>query len=197
MCLLTVPLAPTVRSPAGIWRGAESVFGIFPNAKDATVVRQSLLLGLALFVAPLLAGCPAGNKSTELTDAHKTDTAPVEDHAHEHGPRGGEVVELGDYHGEVVLESDRKATLYILDGELKNAVPLADATAVLVLKHGGESTKIDLKAMPQDGEADGKTSRFQSEGPLPEAIKDGHDIAGDVNVTTAGNTLTGKVGHVH
>jgi len=161
------------------------------------VVRQSLLLGLALFVAPLLAGCPASNKSKELTDADKKDTAPVEAHAHEHGPHDGEVVELGEFHGEVVLEKDRKATLYVLDGALKNAVPLADTTAVLNLKHGTETTKIDLKAMPQDGETDGKTSRFQSEAALPEAIKDGHDIAGEVVLTTAGKETKGEVGHAH
>jgi len=161
------------------------------------VVRQSLLLGLALSVGSLLAGCPASNQSKELTDADKKDTHPVEAHAHEHGPHDGEVVELGEYHGEVVLEGDRKATLYILDGAVKNAVPLADATAVLVLKHGAESTKFDLKALPQTGEADGKTSRFQSEGPLPESIKDGHDIAGEVVVTIAGKETKGAVGHSH
>ncbi len=161
------------------------------------MVRQSLVLGLALSVAPLLTGCPAGNQSKELTPGDAKTTPPVEAHAHEHGPHDGEVVELGDNHGEVVLESDRKATLYILDGALKNAVPLADATAVLVLKTGTESTKIDLKAMPLDGETDGKTSRFQSEGPLPEAIKDGHDIAGDLTVTSGGKPTTGAIGHAH
>jgi hypothetical protein len=161
------------------------------------VVRQSLLLGLVLSVAPLLSGCPAANTSKELTDADKKSTAPVDAHAHEHGPHDGEVVELGEYHGEVVLEKDRKATLYVLDSELKNAVPLAETTAVLVLKTGMESTKIDLKAMPLEGETDGKSSRFQSEGPLPEAIKDGHDIAGDVTLTIAGKATTGTVGHAH
>jgi hypothetical protein len=161
------------------------------------VVRQSLLLGLALSVAPFLAGCPAGTKSKELTDKDTKSTAPVDDHGHEHGPHDGEVVELGANHGEVVLEKDRKATLYILDGDLKNAVPLAETTAVLMLKQGTESTKFDLKAMPLEGEADGKSSRFQSEGPLPEAIKDGHDIVGEVIVTTAGKETKGEVGHAH
>ena len=158
------------------------------------MVRQSLLLGLALSVAPCLTGCPAGTNSKELTDKDTKPTAPVEAHAHEHGPHDGEVVELGANHGEVVLEKDRKATLYILDGALKNAVPMAETTAVLNLKDG---TKIDLKAMPLEGETDGKTSRFQSEGPLPDAIKDGHDIAGEVIVTTAGKETKGEVGHAH
>jgi hypothetical protein len=175
--------------PAGLFE----LFGIF-NAKDATVVRQSLLLGLALSVAPCLTGCPASNNSKELTDKDAHKTAPVEGHAHEHGPHDGEVVELGANHGEVVLEKDRKATLYILDEALKNPVPLAETTAVLALKDG---TKVDLKAMPQDGETDGKSSRFQSEGPLPEAIKDVHDIAGEVIVTTAGKETKGEVGHAH
>jgi hypothetical protein len=162
------------------------------------VIRHSLVFGLALCVAPLLAGCPAANnQSKELTSTDSKTTPPVEAHAHEHGPHDGEVVELGENHGEVALEADRKATLYILDGALKNPVPLADATAVLSLKHGTETTKIDLKPMPLEGETDGKTSRFQSEGPLPEAVKDVHDIAGEVTVTVGGKATTGPVGHAH
>ncbi len=161
------------------------------------MIRTSLVVGLALVMAPALSGCPAANQSKELTDADKKATPPVEDHAHEHGPHDGEVVELGEYHGEVALESDRKATLYILGADVKTAVPLADATATLELKVGTETTKIELKAKPLDGEADGKTSRFQSEAPLPEAIKDVHDIAGDVTVTVAGKPIKGEVGHHH
>ena len=179
--------------PVTSTRGLFEPVGFF-NAKDATVVRQSLLLGLALSVAPFLVGCPSGTKSVELTEKDKTSTAPVEAHAHEHGPHDGEVVELGANHGEVCLEKDRKATLYILDGALKAAVPLAETTAVLKLKDG---TNVDLKAMPLDGETDGKSSRFQSEGALPEAIKDGHDIVGEVVVTTAGKETKGSVGHAH
>lgn len=182
-----------LRSPI---RAHFELVGIF-NAKDAAVVRQSLVLGLALSVAPFLAGCPAENKSKELTSSDTKSTAPVEAHAHEHGPHDGEVVELGDNHGEVVLEKDRKVTVYILDGKLEKAVPLPEASAFLALKVGSESSKIDLKAMPQDGETDGKTSRFQSEAPLPESIKDGHDIAGRLTVTSAGKPVSGDVGHAH
>jgi hypothetical protein len=158
------------------------------------VVRQSLLLGLALSVAPCLTGCPASSTSKELTEKDTKSTAPVEGHAHEHGPHDGEIVELEPNHGEVCLEKDRKATLYILDGAIKNAVPMADTTAVLKLKDG---TSVALKAMPLEGETDGKSSRYQSEGPLPEAIKDVHDIAGEVIVTTAGKETKGEVGHAH
>ncbi len=161
------------------------------------MVRQSLVLGLALSVAPFLAGCPAAQNSKELTSSDAKTTPPVEAHAHEHGPHDGEIVELEPNHGEVVLEKDRKVTLYILDGELKNAVPLADATAFLVLKTGTESKQYDLKALPLDGETDGKTSRFQSTEALPESIKDGHDIAGRVTVTVGGKQTSGEVGHEH
>ncbi|QDT56824.1 hypothetical protein Pan44_48840 [Caulifigura coniformis] len=161
------------------------------------MVRQSIVLGLVLSVAPILAGCPASNQSKELTQEDAKTTAPVEAHEHEHGPHDGEIVELGEYHGEVVLENDRKVTLYVLDGAVKNAVPLAETTATLVLKNGAESTKFDLKAVPLEGETDGKSSRFQSEGPLPETVKNGHDIAGDVTLTVAGKATTGAVGHAH
>lgn len=158
------------------------------------MIRTSLVFGLALAAAPVLSGCPAANQSKELTDKDKKVTAPVEAHEHEHGPHGGEIIELGDNHGEINLESDRKVTLYILDGKVKDAVPLAETTVVLALKNGADVTKIDLKPMPLEGEKDGKSSRYQSEAPAPEAFKDVHDLKGDVTVTTAGKATTETLG---
>jgi hypothetical protein len=107
------------------------------------------------------------------------------------------VVELGEQHGEVVLEADRKLTLYILDGDVKNAVPLADTTAVANLKVGTDIQKIELAALPLDGEKDGKTSRFQSAAPLPEAIKDMEGVEGEIALTIAGKGVTGAIEHHH
>jgi hypothetical protein len=113
-----------------------------------------------------LAGCNSGTGDyKQVTDKDTKETpAVIDDHHHDHGPHGGHVLELGEHHGEIALEADRKLTLYVLDGDVKNAVPLAETTALANLKIGTEMQKIDLKALPLDGEADGKSSRYQSAG---------------------------------
>lgn len=146
-----------------------------------------------------LTGCGSGSgEYRQLSDKDAADTPPVADsHHHDHGPNGGHVIELGDHHGEVTLAANRKLTLHILDGALKNAVPLADATAVANLKIGGETTQVALVAAPLDGETDGKTSRFQSAEPLPETVKDLEDVGGDVTLTIGGKATTGAIEHHH
>jgi hypothetical protein len=146
-----------------------------------------------------LAGCDSGTTDyKQVTDKDTKETPAVIDaHDHDHGPHGGHVLELGEHHGEIALEADRKLTLYILDGDVKNAVPLADTTALANLKIGTEMQKVELKALPQDGEADGKTSRFQSAEPLPESVKDIEDLTGDVTLTIAGKGITAPIEHHH
>ena len=160
-----------------------------------------LIVGSCLALSVLaFYGCPAksGGEFKELTEKDAKETAPVEGHDHhEHGPHEGHIVELGDYHGEIVLEGDRKLTLYILDGEVKNAVPLAGATAQANLKIGEEAKSIPLAALPLDGEADGKSSRYQSAEALPESVKDIEAVAGEISLTVDGKPTIGKIEHDH
>jgi hypothetical protein len=162
-------------------------------------VRSISLETVALCGLLMLVGCNSdtGNYK-QVTDKDAKETAPViDDHHHDHGPHGGHVLELGEYHGEIALEADRKLTLYVLDGDVKNAVPLAETTAVANLKIGTEMQKVELKALPLEGEADGKSSRFQSAEPLPESVKDIEDLTGDVTLTVAGKGVTGPIEHHH
>jgi hypothetical protein len=155
------------------------------------------IIGLCGMLA--LAGCNSESGDFKKVSDKDTKETPavIDDHDHDHGPHGGHVIELGEHHGEIALEADRKLTLYVLDGDVKNAVPLADATALANLKIGTEMQKIELKALPQDGEADGKSSRFQSAEPLPESVKDIEDLTGDVTLTVAGKGTTGPIEHHH
>jgi hypothetical protein len=144
-------------------------------------------------------GCNSGSEFRELTEKDAKQTAPVtgHDHDHEHGPHDGHILELKDHHGEIVLETSRKLTLYILDGSLKNAVPLEDATAEAKLKIGGEDVTVALAALPLETDGEGKASRFQSAEPLPESIKDLEDVEGEVTLTVGGSPVTAPIGHDH
>ncbi|MBX3442764.1 MAG: hypothetical protein KF774_10175 [Planctomyces sp.] len=153
-----------------------------------------------LATALVAAGCNSNSGDYKpLSDKDARETPPVtgHHHHHEHGPHGGHIIELGDHHGEVVLESDRKLTLYVLDGDAKKTVAVADASAVANLKLGEETSSVTLVSLPLTGEADGASSRFQSEQPLPDSIKDLEDVHGSVTLTIAGAAQTGEIEHDH
>jgi hypothetical protein len=116
------------------------------------------LLGFGVLLVGLsVVGCskPAGN--TPKTD----DKNAKKDHDHEHGegPHGGTVMEFGKFHAEFCMDHGKKqATVYILDGKVKNAEPIAAAKLQLSIKN--PQFQVDLVAEPQDGDPKGKSSRF-------------------------------------
>lgn len=109
-----------------------------------------------LFAATLIgAGCtktnaPAPTKSSAKEDDHEN---------HGAGPHGGAVIELGKFHGEIVVDREKKtATVYILDGKVKNAAPIGADQLLLSVKK--PQFQIELKADPQASDPKGKCSRF-------------------------------------
>jgi len=159
--------------------------------------RLTALTGTCLL--PLMMGCPQGEGYREMgAKDDVTNTAPDDHHHHEAGPHGGHIIELGDYHGEVVLGKDRVLTLYVLGGDAVTAVPLADATAKVKAKAGTEIKEIVMVAAPLEGENDGKTSRFTAAADsLPAEIIDLEDLEGDVILVVAGKETTGAIAHDH
>ena len=93
-------------------------------------MRISLRNLVALTTALLLAAC---NASTPPTPAPVVEDHSGHDHSHGHdhpetGPNGGHLVELGDeeYHIEWTHDDESGlVTLYILDGAVKELVPIA------------------------------------------------------------------------
>lgn len=159
-----------------------------------------LVFVVALGYVAFLGGCTPQNAEfkpyegeSEVTDAHE--------HEHEHGPHDGHVIELGDeeYHAELVFDgASRKITIYVLDAALKNAVAIEQSEISLNLTVDGKPVQLKLAAAPQEGEADGKSSRFELAGEqLPEAIHDEEDIAGRLNLDIAGKPYVGEISHDH
>ncbi len=157
-----------------------------------------VLMGLCL-AFPWLSGC--GGSQPVRTFSSQDDVEHAEEHAHDHGPHGGHVVELGgeDYHAEVVFDAaTRKLTVYLLGADLKTPLPVEAENLAARLKIGEQTQEFLLAAAPQEGEEGGKSSRFtQAEGSLPESIQDAEDLHGEVVVSFGGTQYRGEITHDH
>ncbi|QDT15717.1 hypothetical protein [Alienimonas californiensis] len=174
-------------------------------------MRRSTLFPAALALcAALTLGCQSESEDmdavgtagvTEEVDGH--DDHAGHDHGDEHahpseGPHGGELVELGDeeYHAELLHdEAAGTVTVYLLDGAA-TAAATTDAKELTVnLSHEGERKTFPLAAEPQEGDAEGRSSKFvSSDAALGEELDHGHDDA-KLMVKIDGRAFSGTIRH--
>jgi len=123
--------------------------------------------------SPTTANLPAkpiveGNSKTAKTVQNKP--AEVE-HPHIAGAHGGIVIPIGSdsYHAEAVIEKDGQFRLLMLGADETRIQEVDVQPVKAYVKSAGETdaTPIEMKAVPQEGDADGKTSQFV--GLLPES----------------------------
>tara|TARA_R110002049_G_scaffold72490_1_gene186992 strand:- start:99730 stop:100242 length:513 start_codon:yes stop_codon:yes gene_type:complete len=154
---------------------------------------------LAIFVSTMI-GCQ-GNVETnsESTNSETVvmDGPPPEsiDMHPEHGPHGGELIELGQetYHGELIHTAE-KVTIYVLDGSATEMVPIAAPTLTVSLKHDGAVQSFDVSADSDTDDPDGKSSRFVStDATLCEWMQ--HDAEGAVIIEIEGKMYNGEITH--
>ncbi|WP_020471849.1 hypothetical protein [Zavarzinella formosa] len=82
-----------------------------------------------------------------------------DDHDHGEGPHGGTILEFGKYHGEFTVDHKTKeATVYILSGNLKKAVPLDVEKLTLSIKK--PMFQVDLLPKPAKDDPKGSSSVF-------------------------------------
>lgn len=84
-----------------------------------------------------------------------------EGHAHGEGPHGGTIADWGGgkFHVEFTVDHDKQeATVYVLGGDEKTTTPIDAAEIILAIKD--PSFQVALKPSPQDGDAEGQSSRF-------------------------------------
>ncbi len=141
-------------------------------------------LSLSVFAVAglVMAGCDYSSTTAKLPVISKADgTATTsksernktteEEHPHIAGAHGGIVIPIGSdsYHAEAVIEKDGQFRLLMLGAD-ETRIQEVDVQAVKAyIKAAGDTdaTPIDMKAVPQDGDASGKTSQFV--GSLPES----------------------------
>ncbi len=117
--------------------------------------------------------------------ASKTETAANSDgHTdHSHSSKGGQVVEVGKYHLELVPEKEDGAThldLYVLTGDKHEAVPNAKVTADIQAPDGTQKT------VPLTYDAGGKhyAAKLDKSAPGQYQVR--------VNVAVAGDKVNGR-----
>jgi hypothetical protein len=122
-----------------------------------------------------------------------------EGHAHEHGEHGpheGDLIELGGgkYHAEVVHDDDTKlVTIYLLAEDAKSPTAIAEDSLVIHAVVDGRPQKFVLPAKPQEGDAEGQTSRFETaDGALVAALDNAASKA-NFSVTIAGRPYAGSI----
>ncbi|MEX1097120.1 MAG: hypothetical protein WED34_13815 [Planctomycetales bacterium] len=160
-------------------------------------MRNSMLTvgGCALASLMLVAaGCGKDDKYAEVPKGGKEVGEPAP--GHEHGPHGGHLVKLEDgIQAEVVVDFEtRQGTLYILDKDQKPHALPSDADVELHLT-GTEEVELKGKAVPLATDGEGKSSRFEFEGKIPDSIKNEEQLAGHVHVTAGGKSMNGEISH--
>ncbi|MAT68756.1 MAG: hypothetical protein CMJ58_04460 [Planctomycetaceae bacterium] len=115
----------------------------------------------------------------------------------EHGPHGGELVELGKeaFHIEM-LHGTGAVAMYVLDGSATKPVAIEADKLTVSLKHDGEVKSFELPADPQAEDESGKSSRFTStEVEMDQWMEAGAE--GAVILQINGKSFTGKITHDH
>ncbi len=159
---------------------------------------------LALIAAVSMTGC---GKSETPSDKTVTTGPPAmgedghDDHHHPtEGPHHGSLIELGaeEYHGEMVHdEKAETVTIYVLDSAAKAAVPIESTEITINVKHGDKGSQFKLTAQPDDGDPEGKSSRFvSSDKKLGDELHDEQTEATLV-LSIGGKSYRGKISHDH
>ena len=163
--------------------------------------RSATLLAFAGVLA--FVGCKG--QQEEFQEYGKSEKAAPEEHDHghhEHGPHDGHVLELGDheYHAEVVMDAaTKKVTVYILGHELSESHAIDAAELTLTLDHDGKEHEVTLVAVPQEGDPEGKSSRFEvADDPIiKEHVADIEELHGHLTVPVDGKLLEAEISHDH
>jgi hypothetical protein len=150
------------------------------------------------FVLPI-SGCVKQPPPKSPTGA-EAKAKQVHDHPDE-GPHGGALAEWGDekYHAEFTVNHAKKqATVYILDGSVKKASPIAAETITLSLTNVKPPLQVTLKAEPQEGDPKGQASRFVgTHDALGKEMDFEGEISGKVGETPYSGTFKEKAEHEH
>ena len=142
----------------------------------------ALSVSLVAVTGLLMAGCNQSSTTSKLpatsivegtakTPKSEKNKGSEEEHPHIAGAHGGIVIPIGSdsYHAEAVIEKDGQFRLLMLGAD-ETRIQEVDVQAVKAyIKATGDTdaTPIDMKAVPQEGDASGKTSQFV--GLLPES----------------------------
>lgn len=173
-----------------------------------TSTSSLMRLLLTGFLAAGLCGC--GQEPRPATSAANTPQAGngaghSDDHDHEHehehasvGPHGGTLIELGDAgrHAELT-HTDAEVTVFLLDETAKVRAPIDAADVKINVASNEAPSQFTLTAMPEDGEAEGQSSRFHLQSADLATALDDHRATVTLSVRMNGTQYRGRVPHSH
>ncbi|HIF01079.1 MAG TPA: hypothetical protein EYG03_05485 [Planctomycetes bacterium] len=128
---------------------------------------------------------------------------PDDHDAHAHpseGPHHGDLVELGneEYHAEVVHDEDHgRLEIYILDGSATKQVAIDTTELTINISHDGQPEQFILTAKPDEGDEDGKSSRFVSDDKELAEHLDEEGTSPRMVVKINGKSYRGEIKHDH
>lgn len=113
------------------------------------------------------------------------------------GPHGGELIELGneEYHAELLHDDGSAPTIYLLDGSATEQIAVATSTLLFNMVVDGKPAQLTFTASPEEGAADGKSSRFVCADENAEELMHHHGDA-RLSVQIDGRGYTGSI-HAH
>lgn len=116
-----------------------------------------MVRSMTFFLLLALVGCGSPSAPPVAEAEH-------DEHAHESGgPHGGAIIELGEYHAELVHDDVAgTVTVYVLDGAATNNVPVDAKEAMINITREGGGKQFSLSASPLEGEPEGWASQFVS-----------------------------------
>ncbi len=116
-------------------------------------------------------------------------------HHHVHGPHDGELIELGneEYHAELFNDDEHGVvTIYILDKEGKQPVPITEEAITINMKSGAGVAEFRLPSKPQESDSPGKSSRFESDQKDLRLALDNPEAVRELHVKIDGKTYAEK-----
>jgi hypothetical protein len=167
---------PPIRDRVYRFRFQEVVF--MPRT---VLVTAGSLVAVALLL--VIAGCSGSNAESPAANASNSAEVPSdgvvgtsasqdEEHVHKAGVHGGTIVSLGrdSYHVEAIVTETGELRLYTLGSDETRVmdVEIQDLVGYVKESGGSDSTPVEIKAHPQPGDAEGKSSLFIAQ--LPEAL---------------------------
>lgn len=146
---------------------------------------SGMIVVLAGFGLSAVLGCGAADSQNESATAAAAgvpaaelpagamSSASSEVHAHQPGTHGGIIIPIGadSFHAEAVVEDNGSLRLLMLgkDETRIQEVDVQPVRAYVKVVGQPDATPVDLAAVPQDGDAPGRTSQFV--GQLPETLR--------------------------
>ncbi|WP_417385920.1 hypothetical protein [Gimesia sp.] len=147
-------------------------------------------------------GCNSGSEQgTKSFDEAAPEDVTMEEHDHDHdhpseGPHHGSLIELGKevYHAELVHDEKSGAvTIYILDGAAKASVPITAESVLVNVKHDGKGQQFTLAAAPEQGDPEGKSSKFTTQDKALGELLDEKGTTARLVLEIDGKSFTGEI----